>query len=95
MSQILTLELSDHAFTAILQEAAIAGLPPEHLLATLIERQFGQAFARLRGETEKETARAKFERHFGTLCPDATLTVDNESIDADLAREYASNHGDA
>jgi hypothetical protein len=40
----------------------------------------------------KNAARARFEHHFGTLALDSATDLDNESIDADLAREYASTH---
>lgn len=92
MTQILTLELNDQIFTAIQQQAEAIGIPPEQLAAKLLEQQFGQVFKLLLSEAEKETARAKFERHFGTLKLEHPTTLDNESIDADLVREYASTH---
>lgn len=92
MSQILTLELSDHIFTAICQKAETAGIPPERLIATLLEQQFGQVFKSLLTEVEKEGARARFEQHFGKLGSGDAAQIDNESIDADLAREYANTH---
>jgi hypothetical protein len=92
MSQILTLELSDHVFTAIRQKAETAGVPPEHLIAALLEQQLGQVFKSLLTEAEKEGARARFEQHFAKLGSDYAAQVDNESIDADLAREYANTH---
>lgn len=36
----------------------------------------------------QEIARSTFERHFGTLSLEDTTSLDNERIDADLAREY-------
>jgi predicted lipid carrier protein YhbT len=97
MSQILTLELSDRAFTAIRQNAEAAGIPPEHLVAAMLEQRFGQVFKSLLTEAAQEEARARFERHFGTLDLGYTAEVDqenldNENIDADLAREYANTH---
>jgi hypothetical protein len=91
MSQSLTLEISEQVFMAIQQQAQAIEIPPAQLAATLLERQFPQAFKLLLDETEKNATRTKFERHFGTLeleDPD----LNNESIDADLAREYASTH---
>jgi hypothetical protein len=39
-------------------------------------------------DAQKELARAKFERHFGTLNVHNSTNIDNESIDADLAKDY-------
>ncbi len=92
MSQILTLELSDQAFLVIQKKAETVGILPEHLIAALLEQHFGQVFKLLLTEAEKEEARARFERHFGTISFGCAVELDNESIDADLVREYASTH---
>ena len=41
-------------------------------------------------EAKREAARARFERHFGALSLDNATSLNNESIDADLAGEYAN-----
>lgn len=92
MSQILTLELSEQVFAAIQLQAQAIGISPAQLAATLLERQFTQAFKLLLTEAERNAARARFERHFGMLEIGSSTDLDNESIDADLAREYASIH---
>ncbi len=92
MSQELTLKLSEEVFTAIQLQAQTIGISPERLAATLLERQLAQALKVLLDETEQNAARARFERHFGTLESDEPGSLDNESIDIDLAREYASTH---
>ncbi|MEO1093474.1 MAG: hypothetical protein AAFX01_01070 [Cyanobacteria bacterium J06638_28] len=92
MSQSLTLELSEQVFVAIQQQAEAIGTSPAHLAATLLEQQFPQAFKLSSNDAETNTARIRFERHFGTLALDSATGLDNESIDADLAREYASSH---
>lgn len=92
MSQSLTLELSEQVFVAIQRQAQVMGISPAQLAATLLERQFPQASKLLLDEAEQNTARVRFERHFGTLPPGNFTDLDNESIDADLAREYASTH---
>ncbi|MBW4693080.1 MAG: hypothetical protein KME27_15105 [Lyngbya sp. HA4199-MV5] len=92
MSQVLTLELSEQVFAAIQLQAQTIGISPAQLAATLLERQFSQAFKLLLDEAERNAARARFERHFGTLELDSSMGLDNESIDADLVREYASTH---
>ena len=45
-----------------------------------------------RTEAEKRAARERFERHFGEIDLGNATGVDNEQIDADLAREYADTH---
>jgi len=92
MSQSLTLELSEQAFAAIQRQAQAIGISPAQLAATLLERQFPQAFKLFLDEAEKKEARIRFERHFGTLELGGSTDLDNESIDADLVREYASTH---
>jgi len=92
MSQILTLELNDRVFAAIQRQSENIGIPPERLVATLVEQNFTQIFNSLLTETEKEVRRAKFERHFGAIDLGFATDIDNESIDADLAKEYASSH---
>jgi hypothetical protein len=92
MSQILTLELNDQAFAAIQQQAQTIGIPPATLIATLLEQKFSPLVKRPLTDADTISARAKFERHFGTLAPTLAVDLDNESIDADLAAEYASTH---
>lgn len=92
MSQTLTLELSDQIFTLIQRQAEGLGVPPESLVAMLLEQRFGQMFKLLLPDPEKEIARSRFENHFGTLRLERETAIDNESIDADLVREYASSH---
>jgi hypothetical protein len=89
MSQILTLELNDQVFAAIQQQAESIGIPPESLAATLLEQKLSQTSIVLT-QIEKERGRAKFEQHFGTVNLGNAPNLDNESIDADLAEEYAS-----
>jgi hypothetical protein len=97
MNQILTLELSELAFTAIQQQAAAVGISPEHLAATLLEQRLTQLAQPPQfplGETSKTVTRTRFDRHFGTLKLDPETTLENERIDTDLAKEYANLHED-
>lgn len=97
MSQTLTLELSDEVYTAIRHQAETAGTSPAHWIATTLERQYGnvrewQDARTQRTEVEKQAARERFERHFGEVDLGYATGVDNEQIDADLAKEYAATH---
>jgi hypothetical protein len=89
MSKILTLELNDQAFAAILSQAASIGIPPESLAASLLEQRLDQPVL---SPTSIEERRAKFEQHFGSLSLGNSADLENENIDAELARDYASTH---
>ncbi len=92
MSRILTLKLSEQVFNAIQQQAKEIGIAPEQLATILLEQRFGQIFKQFLSEIDKQAARLKFEQHFGTLNLEQETDLDNESIDADLAKEYANTH---
>ena len=97
MSHTLTLELSDEVYTAIRRHAEIAGTSLPHWISTILEQQYSripdwQRVRAQRTEEEKQAARARFERHFGEVDLGYATGVDNEQIDADLAREYANTH---
>lgn len=98
MSQILTLELSDEVYNVLRDQAEAGGVSPAQVAAASLERQF-LAFdssrhdgRSLRTEAEKQAARERFERHFGEVDLGRPTGMDNESIDADLAKEYVSTH---
>ena len=44
--------------------------------------------------TQQESAKQKFSRHFGKLNLDYITPVDNDSINTDLAQEYMANSED-
>ncbi len=97
MNQSLTLQLSDAAYAAIRNQAEAAGTSPARLAEISLERQFGTSSGlrdddSLITEAEEQAARERFERHFGAIDLDGAAGADNESIDADLAREYANDH---
>jgi hypothetical protein len=82
------LELSEQTFIAIQQQAERMGISLERLATTLLKQRFTQ-FPSLISEAEKDVARSRFEHHFGTLKLNDSTSLDDESIDADLARGYA------
>ncbi|MGD1927566.1 MAG: hypothetical protein ACFB12_01550 [Leptolyngbyaceae cyanobacterium] len=92
MGHTLTLELSDQAFEVIQRQAEANGVPVESLVSTFLEQQSEQMAQLLRSTGGRQAARTKFEHHFGTLELADPTTLDNDSIDADLAVEYASAH---
>ena len=100
MSQTLTLELSDEVYTVIQRHAEMAGTSLPHWISMTLEQQYRHLPDRQqdrdqRTEEEKQAARARFERHFGEVDLGYVTGVDNEQIDADLAREYANTHEDS
>jgi hypothetical protein len=44
--------------------------------------------------TQQKLAQQKFSSHFGKLNLDSITSVDNDSIDTDLAQEYMANGED-
>lgn len=93
MSQVVSLELRDEVYTALRQQAESVGISLSELILIALERQSGLTLTyQHKTEAEKKTARARFERHFGTLNLEHPTDLDNENIDADLMREYASTH---
>lgn len=99
MSQTLTLELSDETYSLIRRQAETAGATPAVWAATALERQYSRrpGLARAfdpRTEEELRVARERFEQLLGKGLFGPRTDVSNESIDADLAREYASMHED-
>lgn len=63
-----------------------------HRFLQELPNDFWQGTHTQRTEAEKQAARERFERHFGEVDLGYTTGVDNEQIDADLAREYAATH---
>ncbi len=93
MGQTLTIQLSQEAYARLLREAEAAGRSPAELAATWLERQCGSPNVGLPPrDTEDQAARERFERHFGRLDLGYATGVDNEQIDADLARQFADDH---
>ncbi len=97
MSQRLTLDLSDEVYDAIQRHAEAIGTSPTRVAATWLERWFGGAGGlqdprSRRTEAEKQAARERFEGHFGAVNLGYPTGADNESIDADLAREHTDPH---
>ena len=87
MSHQVTVELSDGAFAALEVEASTAAQPIEQVAAAALELRFAKEVEQP-SESEKAAAIERFERHFGSVDLGHATGADNESIDADLAREY-------
>ena len=89
MSTDLNIQLSPEAFTALQQLSLVTGRTPSEEAAAAIERQLATAPLRPKlSEQEAQAARERFERHFGSIDLGRPIGIDNEQIDADLAKEY-------
>lgn len=92
MSQQLTLELSDEVYADLQQKANAVGLSlAEWIVAALSHQSNG--VSKVLGSAElQEEARQRFRSHAGAISLGYATGVDNASIDADLARAYASEY---
>ena len=88
MSQQLILELSDEVYTNLQHKANAVGLS----IAEWIVAKLGQEDILDLSEDRKETARQRFRSHAGSISLGYATKIDNESIDADLARAYADEY---
>lgn len=92
MTHDLTVSLSEQTWQLLQQQSATTGTPPQVIVKAAVEQHLARhprptrkARAELT-EEEKEEARQRFRSHFGAVS--MGTGADNESIDADLAREY-------
>ena len=77
MSQTVTLELPDEVYETVKRRAEGTRQTPAEWITTALWQQLPPRDERLR-------------RHFGAVNLGDPTGADNESIDADLAREYGS-----
>jgi hypothetical protein len=92
MSTVVTLELPDNIYKPLVKVAEKAELPLEEwILARLRAYVLPVALS----EQERAKAMARLMRHAGAVNLGHPTGGDNESIDADLAREYSSAHEEA
>jgi hypothetical protein len=81
MSRTLTLELDERVYAALAEKAGAAGSTPDQLAAAVL----AQRFLPTPPEGPKTADIRKF---FGCVRVGHPSGLDNEAIDADLAREY-------
>lgn len=97
MSHPLTIEVNDVTYQALQRQARAAAQSLAEVAAAALEEQFGARQGMLpaepaTGDAEMQAARQRFEQHFGAVDLGCPTGVDNEGIDADLARAYADQH---
>ena len=91
MSKSLTLQVPDDLWGAMQDVALREGRTPEAIALDWLAGQVPKRHTELTPQ-EVEAARSRFRRHFGAIKSGNPRSADNEQIDADLAREYASTH---
>lgn len=92
MSQQLTLKLSDEVYADLQQKANAAGLPIAEWIVAVLSNQDSGADKVLHSVAQQEEARQRFKSHAGAISLGYATGIDNESIDADLARAYANEY---
>lgn len=98
MSQTLTLELDDEIYAAIERQARSRGTSPSRWLAAALQcsddllQSLRAPSAPPEDPSRRQAARERFERHFGEVDLGRPTGVENELIDADLAKAYAETH---
>jgi len=85
MSQILRLEVPDPLYKAIEGQAAAQGSDPAAVAVSALEQLFQRTAMPNRDTSDSES----FEALFGAVDLGYPTGLDNEAIDADLAKEYA------
>jgi hypothetical protein len=90
MHSNLAIQLSEHAFSVLSSEASAAGKTPAELAASIVESIYAGNRIVL---PDAEAARARFEKCFGSIDMGHPIGIENEAIDADLARAYGNSGG--
>jgi hypothetical protein len=84
-----TLELRESVYDRLVEAALAEGLPPD----AWIESKLPRMTAPEPGETAiPDEARTRLARFAGAFRVGHPHGIDNDLIDADLAREYGDNH---
>jgi hypothetical protein len=92
MSQQLTLELSDEVYADLQQKADAVGVPIVEWILASLSNQSDVGNQALHSTAQQEEARQRFRNHAGAVSLGYATGADNESIDADLARAYATEY---
>ncbi|HKP84877.1 MAG TPA: hypothetical protein VJZ26_02195 [Blastocatellia bacterium] len=91
MSKTISFEVPNELYEVFEREAAQTGRAVEAVAIEFMAKYGPKPRPKL-SEEELREAREKFRRHIGAASLGHPTGADNESIDADLAREYASTH---
>ena len=92
MSQQLTLEISDEVYAALQQKANAVGLSITEWIVAVLNKQDSSVNQLLISAEHQEQARQRFKSHAGAVSLGYATGVDNDAIDADLAKAYADEY---
>jgi hypothetical protein len=92
MSQQLTLEISDEVYADLQQKANAVGLSIAEWIVAVVSYQGNGVSKALDSVEQQEEARQRFRNHAGVINLGYATGIDNESVDADLVRAYASEY---
>ncbi|MBI1747660.1 MAG: hypothetical protein HYR55_13900 [Acidobacteria bacterium] len=87
----LKFEVPDDLYEVFLQMAAKEGRTTEAVALEWLVKYAPKPRPKL-SEEERRAAKKRFEQHFGSVSLGHPTGADNESIDADLVREYDVTH---
>ena len=87
----LTFQVSDEVYEACQQIATQYGRTEEEVVLEWLAKRTSKQRPKLT-EEESRAAWERLQRHLGAENLGYATGADNESIDADLAREYGSTH---
>ena len=93
MSKTLTFEIPEELYEAFDYIARRDGKTTEQVALEYLARRASERRPPLSDE-ERQAARQRLLRYAGAVNSGDSDSSDNERIDADLAREYASTHED-
>ena len=88
MSKVLTLELNDDVYKVLQQQATAVGVSVAELVATSLNRQYSLLVS---PQSDVEEARQRLLGYAGVISLGYATGIDNEGIDADLAKAYDNN----
>lgn len=86
MNTNLAIQLSEHAFAVLSEQAAAVGKTPAQLAASVVENNFA---GDRRKAGDPAAARAEFERSFGSVDLGRPVGLCSEAIDSDLPNHNA------
>lgn len=93
MNKTLTFQIPEELYAAFDHIARRDGKTTEQVALEYLARRESERRPKL-SEDERREARERLSRYAGAVCSGDPNSAENERIDADLAREYASVHED-
>lgn len=90
MSQQLTLEISDEIYTILQQQASAVGLSVSEWLVASLKKGYGSFTSPALNDEVEQEARQRLLAHAGVISLGYATGIENEGVDADLAKAYAN-----